>query len=441
MGFSRTAGRAIRNPSAATRNAVSSLVSLVWLNLLSILAIPAYVKLLGTGSWGIAAACNSLQLVFTLIDLGFSQIVPRWVAREAQTPALLARYIRVFQKIYGVLALGGFTLIEAAAYPLAHHWFNVAADEADELVLCIRLIAFQLLFQFVNNLYVGVWHGLQLQVQANFRTCVFGTLKHALAIGTLLWVGRSPVLYASAFAAVALIELSFSVIVTRRLGLLAPPQGPPADIRAFVREAAVLSFGVLVGLAVSQLDRVILSRLVTVETFGIYVVVINLALAFLALQTPLTRAYFPVLVRDVKETGRADPATLRRLLVGNTLLCVVPALGVCVFADRVIALWVHNPNFVKQGTLPLRLLLVAMCFNVVYNCFYQVIVAQGSAHVVVKLNLACLAVGVIVAAAFASHATLALGGFIWLATTFTQLVLGIGWYWIDARRAPIARPL
>jgi uncharacterized membrane protein len=114
---------------------------------------------------------------------------------------------------------------------------------------------------------------------------------------------------------------------------------------------------------------------------------------------------------------------------------------VCVFADRVIALWVHNPNFVKQGTLPLRLLLVAMCFNVVYNCFYQVIVAQGSAHVVVKLNLACLAVGVIVAAAFASHATLALGGFIWLATTFTQLVLGIGWYWIDARRAPIARPL
>ena len=405
------------------------MVSLVWLNVLSVVAIPIYIKLLGSRSWGIVAACSSLQLLFTFIDLGFSQIVPRWIAREADSPELLRQYIRVFQKIYGVLAVAGFALIQLAAYPLAHYWFNVPSDQVSELVSCIRIIALQLLFQFANNLYIGVWHGLQLQVQANVRTCVFGTLKHGLAIATLAWLAASPVLYATAFSVVALVEFGVSLLVTQRRGLLARSQGESVEVRGFIREAAILSVGILVGLAVSQMDRVVLSRIVPVESFGVYVVVLNLAMAFLALQTPLTRAYFPILVQNVKEHGRADPATLRRLLTGNTLLCIAPALVVCAFADSVLRLWVHNPRFVEQGTLPLRLLLIAMCFNVLYNCFYQVIIAQGRAHVVVKLNLVCLAVGLATAATFARHGTLMVGGLIWIATTLTQLILGVTWYW------------
>lgn len=435
----------VRMRSPATKNAVSSFVSLFWLNALSVLAIPVYVKLLGTGSWGIVAACSSLQLLFTFIDLGFSQIVPRWVAREANSPSLLRQYIRVFQMVYGALAVTGFVVIQAAAWPLGHLWFNVPSDQAGTLVLCIRLIAFQLLFQFANNLYVGIWHGLQLQVQANLRTCLFGTLKHAVAILALVFVAANPVLYALMFAAVALAELATSVVATRRRGLLASASDAstaPLETRLFFREAAVLSIGIIVGLGVSQMDRIVLSRIVSVDSFGVYVVVFNLAMAFLALQAPLTRAYFPVLVQDVKLHGRPNPATLKRLVVGNTLVCILPALAVAACADKVLRLWVHNEHFVELGTLPLRLLLVATCFNVLYNCFYQVIVAQGSAHVVLKLNLACLAVGVATAAVFAGRADLMVGGLIWIATTSTQLALGIAWYWSSTRhanRAPESR--
>ena len=423
------ASRFDRLNTVAARNAMSSFISLVWVNLLSMLVIPFYVRLLGPTSWGIIAACSSLQVMFSFIDLGFSQIVPRWVARESNDPASLPRYIQVFQKIYGGLALGGFLILQLGAGPLANRWFNVPHDQIAELQLCIRLIAFQLLFQFANNLYIGVWHGLQLQIQANLRTCVFGTLKHGAAVAVLVYVAPEPAYYACAFALVAFAELAVSWWATQRRGLLRAVPGRELSLRPFLKEATMLSAGILVGLSVSQLDRIVLSRTMSVDNFGVYVVVANLAMAFLALQTPLTRAYFPLLVQEAKQHGRVHPATLRRLLLGNTALCVLPALLVAVWAEQILRLWVHNEHFVELGVTPLRLLLLAMCFNALYNCFYQVIIAYGKAHIVIKINLVCLAVGVATAAAFFSHPSLWLGGLIWIVTTFTQLLLGSAWYW------------
>ncbi len=420
--------------SVAARNAVSSFISLAWLNLLSMLVIPIYVRLLGPTSWGIIAACSSLQLMFTFIDLGFSQIVPRWVARESSDTEALRRYIRVFQKIYGGLALGGFMILQLAAGPLASRWFNVPQEQMPRLELCIRLIAFQLLFQFANNLYVSVWHGLQLQIQANLRTCLFGTLKHGLAVAVLVYAAPVPTYYACAFSTVAFAELGTSWWVTRRRGLLQAVAGEDLPLRPFLKEAAMLSAGIIVGLSVSQLDRIVLSRTVSVESFGIYVVVANLAMAFLALQAPLTRAYFPLLAQEAKQLGRVHPATLRRLLLGNTALCVIPALLVAVWAEQVLRLWVHNARFVELGVAPLRLLLVAMCFNALYNCFYQVIIAYGRAHLIIKINAICLVMGIATTAAFVSHPALWLGGLIWAVTAFTQLLLGCGWYWSDVTR-------
>ena len=421
-------------------NAASSFVSMFWLNGLALLSVPVYIKLLGNDAWGIVAACTSLQLLFTFIDMGFSQIVPRWVAREAQEPKQLRRYIHAFHKIYGGLAILGFLTVQACASFMAHHWFNVAGPQAAELELSIRLIAFQLLFQFANNLYVGIWNGLQLQWQVNLRSCVFGTFKHALAMTALLWVAPKPAYYAAAFGLASLAELIVSVAVTHRRGLLtSPAAGQGLSIKPFLQEAGVLSVGILIGLAVSQMDRVALSRLVSVDSFGVYVVVANLALAFLALQAPLTRAYFPILVQEVNACGHVSHATLQRLILGNTVVCVLPALGMFFAADWVLRLWLHNESFVEQGTTPLRLLLIAMCLNALYNCIYQIIIAQGKAYVIVRLNLACLIVGVMTVAALYDQPSLALGGAIWISTTLTQLILGLTWYWSISTKKSVSK--
>ena len=141
----------LSNPlrSLTVRNATSSFVALGWLSALSILTIPIYIGLLGIAEWGLVAACVSLQILSNFIDAGFSQIVPRWAAREAQNPARLYAYFLLFQRIYVGLGFLMFVTLQVAADYLAHQWFQVPHQSANALEFAIRILSFQFLFQFI----------------------------------------------------------------------------------------------------------------------------------------------------------------------------------------------------------------------------------------------------------------------------------------------------
>ena len=276
--------------TTAIRNAASSFIALGWLSLLSMISIPVYIRLLGVSEWGVVAACVSLQLVSNFVDAGFSQIVPRWVAREAKDCLKLRSYVHLFQKIYLGLGLLVFIGLQVSAGYLAKSWFQINTDRTDALELAIRIISFQMLFQFVNNLNTGLWHGLQKQVLANIRACSFGTLKHAATMVALIIGPRQAWLYATTFALTALIEVVTNTTTVHRM---LKKNATSKDVRQisiapFLREVSILSGGIFLGLIVSQLDRIVLSRSVPIEDFGIYTVILTLALAFLQLQTPFT---------------------------------------------------------------------------------------------------------------------------------------------------------
>lgn len=416
--------------SLTARNAASSFVALAWLSLLSMLTIPVYIRLLGVSEWGLVAACASLQILSNLIDAGFSQIVPRWTAQEAQHPERLRQHVNLFRRLYLGLGLAMFGVLQASADYLAHHWFQVPPGRGDALELAIRIVSFQFLFQFVNNLHIGLWHGLQRQVLANVRACGFGTLKHVAALLALIAGAQQAWVYALAFACAACIEVCVNAVSVRRmLGTesVAATEDKVA-LAPLLKEVSVLSGGILVGLLVSQLDRIILSRTVDVASFGIYTVVATLALAFLQLQAPVTRAYFPVIVRDIETQGRVSGVHMKRMLVGTLLASTLPALLACALAPRILELWLHDPNVVKLGTTPLQLLLLAMALNSLYGCIYQVIIAKGEGHRVLQFNMISLLAASLTILLQGPEREIAMGGSIWIAITFTQLFLGTVWF-------------
>lgn len=421
--------------SVAARNAASSFVALGWLSLLSFLTIPLYIGLLGVAEWGLVAACASLQVLSNFLDSGFSQIVPRLAAQEAHNESLLHQTVRLLRRVYFSLGLLMFLVIQGFAGYLSHEWFRVPAEQINELEVAIRICSFQLLFQFVNNLHIGLWLGLQHQVLANLRNCGFGTLKHIVALSSLFLISPQVWVYVSSFALVALLEVGFNALTIR--AMLASPglavKNGEVKLGPLLNEVIILSGGILVGLLVSQLDRIILSRTVSAEYFGIYTVVATLALAFLQLQAPLTRAYFPVLVKAHRISGLLPSLHLKKLLIGTLLMSTLPSIIACVFAPQLLTMWLNNSEIVTLGTTTLRLILLAIALNSIYNCIYQVMVASGSARLVLQLNMACLIVILIVALSVGGKLGIELGGFIWVAASLTQLILGSIWIFKSLR--------
>jgi O-antigen/teichoic acid export membrane protein len=382
------------------------------------------------------AVCASLQILSNFVDAGFSQIVPRWAAQEANHPSRLRQYVVLFRRIYICLALTTFLILQVSANYLAHSWFQVPVERAETLELAIRIVSFQFLFQFINNLHIGLWHGLQRQVQANILACGFGTLKHTTALLALYFIAPQAWVYATAFAVVACLEVSFNALSIKRLLSRESSRetGDKVMLVPMLKEVSVLSIGILVGLFVSQLDRIVLGRIVDVASFGIYTVVATLALAFLQLQAPLTRAYFPLIVRDIQSHGKITSIHIKRLLGGTLIVCTLPALLACALAQQILEIWLNDPIAVNLGTVPLRLLLLAIALNSLYDCIYQVIIAKGQSHKVLQFNLISLAVAALVIYLRGTEDGLILGGLIWISTTFTQLLLGLIWWFATSQR-------
>jgi O-antigen/teichoic acid export membrane protein len=214
------------------------------------------------------------------------------------------------------------------------------------------------------------------------------------------------------------------------LGGLGPSvKNDKVKLSPLLKEVSVLSGGILVGLLVSQLDRIILSRTVSVEDFGIYTVVATLALAFLQLQVPISRAYFPMLVNDIRASGQVSVMHLKKLLTGTILSSTLPALLACVFAPQILIVWLRDPQIAALGTVPLRLLLVAISLNGIYGCVYQLIIAIGKGKIVLKFNFICLVIAMMTYFLVGSSVGILLGGFIWISTSFAQIVLGALWFY------------
>ena len=421
--------------SVSRKNALSSYVVLIWLSLISILAIPIYIRILGLEAWGLVAACTSLQILSNLIDSGFSQILPKWAAQEASNPARLKQFATQMRNLYIGLGLFILVILQASAEYLSHQWFRVAPDHMVSLEVAIRIVSFQFFFQFINNFHIGFWNGLQLQVLANVRLLAFGTLKHITAFLFLLKIAPEPWAYTLAFASIACWEVCQNGLsVNRQLGkTILTRDAETLTIRPLLKEVYLLSIGTIVGVLVSQIDRVILGRLLDSTSYGVYTVVASLAVAMLQLQAPMTRAYFPIIVGDLQIKGLVVISHLRSMIVGTILACTLPCLLFTVFAPQILRLWLNDSTAVEIGSMPLRFLLIAVAINSIYGCIYQLIIAYGLSKLVIVFNLLSLLTVVSVAIVFGQHMGILLGGVIWMANATAQLLFGVIWLYSFSR--------
>lgn len=407
------------------QNILANYLAVVWMGGLSIALIPLYLKRLGSDQWGVVAICMAIQGFLGLLDAGLGQIMPRDMARAAGDRAAEARVFRVFSRSYLGLGIGGLVLGQISVPWLIEHWFNQGQGIGEGANLALRLVLVQFMFQFGNNAHIGYWNGLQAQKLANLRQCAFGTVKHAGALMLVYTWRADAVAYLLPFVLVTAVEWWLNrSLVLRGLGSFGAYDITVADFKKLAKEAGVLALGVLIGMLVSQIDRIVLSRSVDSASFGRYVIVANLGLAFMQLQYPLMRAFLPRVARA--GTGGGEVSSWQ-LGLGVFVLCILPCGVVAMLAPWLLNVWIGDPQMLVEGVAPLRLILGAVALNAVYHIIYQRILVMGQGRLVLLINAVTLLVVTPLAFFVAREHGIVAGGLAWMSAAFVQLVFGLSW--------------
>lgn len=406
------------------KNIISNYLFVFWMAGLNLVLVPIYLRLLGADQWGIIAICLTVQGFLCILDVGLGQIMPRDIASANGVLNSEFELYKIYQLIYLCIGLFGFIAGFFLVDFICNFWIHVDENNKDYLVYLIRIILFQFLFQFVNNSNLGFLNGKQLQSVVNIVQFVLSNIKHLLILTCLITIERSAYVYIIICVIISFVEfIIFYVIINKKKYNFWKINF--SRLLTVVKNAGTVSFGVVIGVLSSQIDRVVLIKYIDSSIFGKYIVIASFGLAFAHLQYPLMRAFLPKLSSSADKSAHMINAFLAVIL-----FCIVPCLLVFIFSSEILDLWLGAGRGLAEGGGILRLVLAGIIFNALYHVLYQLMIVYNYGKFIIVINSVILITQLVVIVNFAEKFGAIIGGISWMLSGLLQLIFGLFWFFL-----------
>lgn len=351
------------------RNVVANFLGQGWRALMGIAFIPVYIRLLGVESYALIGIFALLQAWLALFDGGLRAALAREMARFAggarsvQSINDLLRTVEVI--MLGIGCVVASCLMLAAEW-IATSWLNASSLPSEGGVVAFRVMGAIIGLRLLESMYTGALAGLQRQVMMNVVSASMATLR---ALGAVVVLSCWSATIESFF----LWQLVVSITSMSWLGILVYRLLPRGDRRGTFSMTELLSVWRFAGgmlaitslaLLLTQLDKLLLSSLLPLESFGYYVLAATVANALLLVSTPISTALLPKLtqllsenrgeqLRDLYHTG----AQLMSVLIGSAGAILV------IDGDVLLKLWTQDAEIVLNASPLLRLLALGTLMN------------------------------------------------------------------------------
>ena len=412
-------------------NLIANLVGRIWTALMAIAFVPWYVRLLGLEAFGLVGFFALLQAVCVVLDLGLSTAVTRGLATLTERPGSgddQRDLVRTFELLNWAIALTLGAGVAVAAPAIVASWINAKDLDPEEAVQAVRLMGLIMAVRWPANLYAGALGGMQSQLSLNLITAGGATVASVGVLGVLSWLSASIPAFFAWQAAIAALQTLVVAWWTWRL-LPASTRTPRFSGRILGEQwrfAAGMSAIAVLSVLLSQTDKIILSRMLTLETFGLYALATVVANGLGILVSPIFTAVFPRLSADV---ARGDQSRLtadyHRACRLMALLILPPALAVSCFAEAVLLAWTGDPAIAEAAGPVLAILLLGTALNSLMMIPYALQLAHGSTRLGLRFNLISAVVVVPLIIAGASHFGPAGAAAVWPLLNLVYVLVGM----------------
>jgi O-antigen/teichoic acid export membrane protein len=412
-------------------NIIANFSGAGWTALVQLAAIPLYIHFMGIESYGLVGFYITLLAVLQILDFGLSPTMNREMARYSvqRGKEQEARdFVRTLEICYWVIGLAAGLLVAASSHLIATHWLKAGALSNQVVRQSLLLMGALATLQLPLSLYQGGLMGLQRQVLLNVIKIIMVTLGSWGGV-LVLWL-YSPTITAFLYWQIGISAVQVSLMMALLWRNLPEADLPPRFDSRLLRNvgnfAAGMSGITLCTLLLTQLDKVILSKLLSLEFFGYYMLATVLSNGLTLLTTPVYNAVFP---RFSALVATADAAGLKDLYHRSTQLMatlILPFAAVMAFFSfDILIVWTRNAETARNASSILRLLVIGTAINGLMTIPFALQLANG----MTKLGLwisGCLTIAVAPAIYLMASRYGAIGAAgVWAALNLLYMAVGL----------------
>lgn len=337
--------------------------------LLSILFIPLYLKFMGIEAYGLVGFYIALGSVLGILDLGIGATMNRELARYSvneDTSGPQRDIVRTLEIIYWGIAIFAGGIVVLTAPFIAHTWINVQILSPESVLKAVQLMGIAIALNFPVSLYQGGLMGLERQVLVNSILIFTGTLR-SVGVILVLWL-VSPTIGAF-FAWQVFSSVVGSIAFYIAMWTSLPKNAKRAQFKTSIlksiwKYAAAISASAFIGIILSQLDKIILSKMLPLKMFGYYTLAATLASAIWMIIIPFNTALFPRLVQlhEAKKTKELNVLFHHSSQLLSLILLPVSAIFIF-FSGNILLLWTHDPAVAENSHLIVSFLVLGIMLN------------------------------------------------------------------------------
>ena len=402
------------------RNVIANYLGQGWAAAMGLAFVPLYIRYLGMEAYGLIGLFALMQAWLGLLDMGMTPTLGREMARftaGARSAQSIRNLLRSLEIVCFSVAIAIGIVVWAASGWLASDWLKADRLSAGVVQSAIAVMALVIALRFVEALYRGALFGLQRQVWFNAVNAAIATLRGVGAIVVLAGISTTIEAF---FLWQAFVSLISVIVIAAGVHSSLPRTDIPArlslkalhEIRGFA--GGMLGIALL-SLLLTQVDKVLLSRLLTLEAFGKYTLAATVAGTLYLVVTPITAALYPRLVELASDNDGGELASVyQRGAQLVTALTAPAALLLALFGDGVLFAWTGNAGLAHSAGPLLSALACGTFLNGLMYMPYQLQLAHGWTSLALKVN--AVAVAVLVPAIF------------WIVPAYGAI--GAAWVWI-----------
>lgn len=336
--------------------------------------IPLYIQYLGIESYGLIGLFAILQTLTSIIDMGMGSALVREMARYtagAITVQTIRNLLRSVEIVFFILSILIGIIIWFSSKWLATSWMQVDKLSTTLVSEALSITAVVLALRFCEGIYRNTLIGLQKQVIFNIANVVLATMRHAGVLGILAFV--SPTIQAF-FLWHAFCSLITIVVLSGITYYLLPEKQYKSHfsisaLRGIKQFAGGMMANTILVILLTQIDKVLLSRLLTLEEFAYYTLASTISLILYLLVVPVSQSVYPSMVEFVSQKNETGLSSLyHRSAQLVTLLTGPIAIVLIFFPEGVVYTWTGDINIALRVSPILSILALGFFLN----CFMQI---------------------------------------------------------------------
>lgn len=362
-----------------TQNLIANYIGKFFSVFSTFIFVPLYIKYLGFESFSIISFTLIIAGIIAIIDAGLTATLLREFARQDISVIEKQKTYETLQIVFGLLALFSILTLYIFSFSLAN-LIDVKTFDKEELSLIIKIASADLICQLLFRFYLGGLNGKEKQIIANLMLVAWGIIRNALVLIIISKIQSLKVFFiwqlCVSFMFLIFAKYILDKAVYHKLKLkLKFNKNSFNSVKGFTGGMLLIS---LVSAVSSQTDRILITKLLSIEILGYYTLAISLASILIVFISPISTAILPKLTKYHSlqcEEELKDTFNIFNLIISILVFSISSTL--IFYAENIIYIWTNSKNISYEAGHYVPFVTIGYAFVVLQTMYYQVGLAKG----------------------------------------------------------------